>query len=301
MNSKKLSDLSLLEQDIWFNFCYYYQCDLDDVSIASENQTYIDKKEKIIKRMQQNDCPLSERIAFHQEMMGETISIHFKPFQIAELLTQIDTLRGEMNNLPTKMFQRQYSDILIAYVQVLGGLEFIQNNKLARSAKAILAVKARYAKHLYPRRKILYRILREQVAQRGKWDNPNEAVNFILDDLVKAFEVYDVQWLESELMLKQNLLGELEQQQAKQSVKQANVELVGVRRKPRTTFTSKEIEELKEELNSLKQILKSKYPSKEMEKSKYKMPYSGGYIAETIIHELRNQPEILQEILLNAG
>src|SRR5690606_32552954 len=125
MNSKKLSDLSLLEQDIWFNFCYYYQCDLDDVSIVSENQTYIDKKEKIIKRMQQNDCLLSERIAFHQEMMGETISIHFKPFQIAELLTQIDTLRGEMNNLPTKMFQRQYSDILIAYVQVLGGLEFI--------------------------------------------------------------------------------------------------------------------------------------------------------------------------------
>ena len=301
MSDKKLSDLGLLEQDIWFNFCYYYQCDLDDVSIVSENQTYIDKKEKIIKRMQQNDCPLSERIAFHQEMMGETISIPFKPFQIAELLTQIDTLRGEMNNLPTKMFQRQYSDILIAYVQVLGGLEFIQNNKLARSAKAILAVKARYAKHLYPRRKILYRILREQVAQRGKWDNPNEAVNFILDDLVKAFEVYDVQWLESELMLKQNLLGELEQQQAKQSVKQANVELVGVRRKPRTTFTSKEIEELKEELNSLKQILKSKYPSKEMEKSKYKMPYSGGYIAETIIHELRNQPEILQEILLNAG
>ncbi len=29
------------------------------------------------------------------------------------------------------------------------------------------------------------------------------------------------------------------------------------------------------------------------------MPYSGGYIAETIIHELRNQPEILKEILFN--
>ena len=291
MNSKKLSDLSLLEQDIWFNFCYYYQCDLDDVSIVSENQTYIDKKEKIIKRMQQNDCPLSELIAFHQEMMGETISIPFKPFQIAELLTQIDTLRGEMNNLPTKMFQRQYSDILIAYVQVLGGLEFIQNNKLARSAKAILAVKARYAKHLYPRRKILYRILREQVAQRGKWDNPNEAVNFILDDLVKAFEVYDVQWLESELMLKQNLLGELEQQ----SAKQASGDSSGVRRKP--AAITKKIKELQGELKILNQILKAKYPSKEMEKFDYKMPYSGGYIAETIIHELRTQPELLREIL----
>ena len=296
MSDKKLSDLGLLEQDIWLNFCYYYQCDLDDVSIVSENQTYIDKKEKIIKRMQQNDCLLSERIAFHQEMMGETISIHFKPFQIAELLTQIDTLRGEMNNLPTKMFQRQYSDILIAYVQLLGGLEFIQNHKLARSAKATLAVKARYDKHLYPRREILYRILREQVAQRGKWNKLNQAVNFVLDDLVKAFEVYDLEWLQSELILKQKILSELEQ--SKPSVEQINVEFVGIRRKPRTASTSKKIEELKKELINLKQILKSKYPSKEMEKFGYKMPYSGGYIAETIIHELRTQPMILSEIIL---
>ena len=295
MNSKKLSDLSLLEQDIWFNFCYYYQCDLDDVSIVSENQTYIDKKEKIIKRMQQNDCLLSERIAFHQEMMGETISIPFKPFQIAELLTQIDTLRGEMNNLPTKMFQRQYSDILIAYVQVLGGLEFIQNNKLARSAKAILAVKARYDKHLYPRREIIYRILRGQVARRGKWKNPNQAVNFILNDLVKAFEDYDVEWLQSELVLKQKLLRELEQQ-SKQFVTHAKAESDGVRRKP--AQIAKKIEELQLELKNLNRILKAEYPSKEMEKFGYKMPYSGGYIAETIIHELRTQPTILSEIIL---
>ena len=295
MNDKKLSDISLLEQDIWFNFCYYYQCDLDDVSIVSENQTYIDKKEKIIKRMQQNDCPLSERIAFHQEMMGETISIPFKPFQIAELLTQIDTLRGEMNNLPTKMFQRQYSDILIAYVQVLGGLEFIQNNKLARSAKAILAVKARYDKHLYPRREIIYRILRGQVARRGKWKNPNQAVNFILNDLVKAFEDYDVEWLQSELVLKQKLLRELEQQ-SKQFVTHAKAESDGVRRK--LAQIAKKIEELQLELKNLNRILKAEYPSKEMEKFGYKMPYSGGYIAETIIHELRTQPTILSEIIL---
>jgi hypothetical protein len=65
---------------------------------------------------------------------------------------QINTLRPEVNNLPAKIFQRQYSDILIAYVQMLG-VEFIQNRTLAKSAKAIIAVKARYDKHLYPRRK----------------------------------------------------------------------------------------------------------------------------------------------------
>ncbi len=294
MINKKISDLSLLEQDIWLNFCYYYHCELDDESIANEDQTYIDKKEKIIRRMQQNDFPLSELMAFRQEMMGETIP--FKPFQIAELLMLIYTLKVEVSNLPAKMFQRQYSDILIAYVQLLGGLEFIQNHKLARSAKATLAVKARYDKHLYPRREIIYRILREQVVQRGKWDNPNQAVNFIIDDLIKAFEDYDVDWIQSELVLKQKKLKELEQQ-SKPSTKQTNAEFVGIRRKPRTASTSKQIEELKKEINNLKQILKSKYPSKEMEKSKYKMPYSGGYIAETIIHELKTQPKILKEIL----
>ena len=300
MIDKKLSNLELLERDIWLSFCHYYDCDLVDLSIKTENSLYPVHVEKIIKRMQQNDFPVNEERTSHAEMMGQVVSVPFKPFQMAELLAQINALRLDENLVSARLFQRQYSDILIFYVEALGTLDFINNKKLARSAKATLAVKARYEKHLYPRREILYRILREQVAQRGKWDKLNQAINFILDDLVKAFEVYDVEWLESELILKQKLLKQLEQQ-AKQSVKQANVELVGVRRKPRTTFTSKEIEELKEELNSLKQILKSKYPSKEMEKSKYKMPYSGGYIAETIIHELRNQPEILQEILLNAG
>ena len=119
-------------------------------------------------------------------------------------------------------------------------------------------------------------------------------MNFILDDLVKAFEVYDVEWLESELMLKQKLLRELEQQ-SKQFVTHAKAESDGVRRKP--TSIVKKIEKLQLELKSINQILKSKYPSKEMEKLGYKMPYSGGYIAETIIHELKNHPEILREIL----
>ena len=292
MIDKKLSSLEQLEQNIWLNFCYYYQCELDDESIASENQSYIDKKEKIIKRMQQNDFSVNEERISFAEMMGSDLSIPFKPSQLAELLTQLNTLRVKVNNLPAKIFQRQYSDILIAYVQMLGGVEFIQNSTLAKSAKAIIAVKARYDKHLYPRRKILYRTLREQVAHRGKWDNLNQAVNFVLDDLVKAFEAYDIEWLQSELVLKQKMLSELEQES---NQLYAKAQSDGVRRKPASI--AKKIEKLQLELNNLNQILKAKYPSKEMEKFGYKMPYSGGYIAETIIHELRTQPELLREIL----
>lgn len=161
MNDKKLLNLDMLEQDIWSNFCYYYQCELDDELIAKENQSYIDKKEKIIKRMQQNDFSVNEERISFAEMMGADLNISFKPSQLAELLIQLNTLRVEVNTLPAKIFQRQYSDILIASVQMLGGLEFIQNPTLAKSAKAIIAVKARYDKHLYPRREIIYRILRE--------------------------------------------------------------------------------------------------------------------------------------------
>ena len=86
-------------------------------------------------------------------------------------------------------------------------------------------------------------------------------------------------------------------EQSKQSAKQANVDLVGVRRKTTTASMAKKIEKIQLELKNLNQILKAKDLSEEMEKFGYKMPYSGGYIAETIIHELRNQPEFLQEIL----
>ncbi|WP_353166522.1 hypothetical protein [Acinetobacter sp.] len=297
MNDKKLSNLELLEQDIWLNFCYYYQCDLDEVSIVTENQSYIDKKEKIILKMQQNDFSVNEERTAFAEMTGGTLSIPVKPSQLAEVLIQIDNLKCKVNNLPAKLFQKQYSEILMAYVDTLGGFQLIQNQKLSRSAKALLAVKARYDKHLYPRREIIYRVLREQVVQRGrKWDNLNQAVNSVLDNLIKAFEVYDLEWLQSELILKQKMLSELEQ--SKPSVKQDKADLDGIRRKPRTASTSKKIVELKKELINLKKILNSKYPSKEMEKFGYKMPYSGGYIAETIIHELRTQPTIRSEIIL---
>lgn len=83
-----------------------------------------------------------------------------------------------MNNLPALILQRQYSDILIAYVQLLGGLGFIKNPKLFISARATLAVKTCYDKHLYRRREIIYRILREQVARHGKRGDPESGDSF---------------------------------------------------------------------------------------------------------------------------
>lgn len=297
MIDKKLSRLEQLEQDIWLNFCYYYQCELNNELIETENQSYIDQKEKIIKRMQQNDFQLSEQSAFRLEMMGDVVSIPFKPFQIAQLLMQINTLRPEVNNLPAKIFQRQYSDILIAYVQMLGGVEFIQNRTLAKSAKAIIAVKARYDKHLYPRREILYRILREQVAQRGrKWDNLNQAVTSIIPILLKEFEKYDVIWIKSEITHMQAELQKLEKDDEFMSEPRSDNSVK--RKKVSSAVKAKKINKIQAEIKKLDSILHSKSPSVKLKDLNYNMPYNNtAYLDETIIHWLRGQPEILEEIL----
>jgi hypothetical protein len=88
------------------------------------------------------------------------------------------------------------------------------------------------------------------------------------------------------------MLSELEQE-SKQLYAKSSVRWCA----KKASINWEKIEKLQLELNNLNQILKAKYPSKEMEKFGYKMPYSGGYIAETIIHELRTHPDILKEIL----
>ena len=297
MSDKKLLNLDMLEQDVWFNFCYYYQCELGDESIAMQNQSYIDKNEKIIKRMQQNDFSLSEQSVYLINLTGDVSVIRFKPPQFAELLTQISQLRGDVGILSAKIFQRQYSDILITYAQVLGGLEFIQNNKLARSAKAMLAVKARYDKHLHPRQEIIHRVLLEQVAQRGcKWDNPNQAVTSIIPILIKEFEKYDLIWVKSEIDLKQAELQKLEQDDELKSEPLSDHSIK--RKKASSAVKAKKIKKLQDELKKLDSILHSKHPSLKLKDLNYKMPYNNtAYLDETIIHWLRGQPEILTEIL----
>lgn len=103
---RKILDLDLFEQDVWSNFCYYYQCDLVNGSIKAENSLFTADAEKLIKRMQQNDFPFNEdRIAF-AEMMGEAVSVPFKQFQIAELLIQINKLRLDVDGMSMRLFKK---------------------------------------------------------------------------------------------------------------------------------------------------------------------------------------------------
>lgn len=295
MESKITSDLALLEQNIVENFCYYYQCDL----VAEfGNPLYAAMKEKIMLRMKDNDFSLSEQALSLIEVSGDIKSIPFKPVQIFELLVQINSLRQDMEQLKKTLQKNRYSNILMAYVDALGGkLYLICDTTLERQAKATQAAVASHTKNLYPRREIIYRILREQVAQRGrKSDNLNQAVTSIIPILLKEFEKYDLIWIKSEIDLKQAELHKLEQDDELKS--EPFLENAIKRKKASSAVKANKVKNLQDELKKLDSILHSKHPSSKLKDLKYNIPYNNtAYLDETIIHWLRGQPEILKEIL----
>lgn len=295
MNLKVVSDLELLEQEILDNFCYYYQCDLVTEIKDSSNA---DIKEKILSRMQKNDFQISENLSSQMEMLGMVITIPFSPAQTFELLSQIKLLGQEMEDLPLRLYKKRFSEILMAYVDMLGSLDLIQKSTIKRKAKAMCAVKARYEKNLYPRREILYRVLREQLVLRGrKWDKLNQAVTSIIPMLLKEYEKYDIDWVKSQIKQNQNELEKLEQKHS-QILKEIPTDDGIKRKKLSLTSKAKKVKNLQDELKKLNTILKSKHPSVALRDLGYRMPYNNtDYMDETIIHELRNQPELLQEIL----
>ncbi|WP_151738804.1 hypothetical protein [Acinetobacter junii] len=297
MESKITSDLALLEQNIVENFCYYYQCDL----VAEfGNPLYAAMKEKIMLRMKDNDFSLSEQALSLIEVSGDIKSIPFKPVQIFELLVQINSLRQDMEQLKKTLQKNRYSNILMAYVDALGGkLYLICDTTLERQAKATQAAVASHTKNLYPRREIIYRILREQVAQRGrKWDNLNQAVTSIIPILLKEFEKYDVIWIKSEITHMQAELQKLEKDDEFMSEPRSDNDNSVKRKKLSSAVKAKKINKIQAEIKKLDSILHSKSPSVKLKDLNYNMPYNNtAYLDETIINWLRGLPEILEEIL----
>ncbi|WP_163114523.1 hypothetical protein [Acinetobacter pittii] len=297
MESKITSDLALLEQNIVENFCYYYQCDL----VAEfGNPLYAAMKEKIMLRMKDNDFRLSEQALSLIEGSDDIKLIPFKPDQVFELLVQITSLREDMEQLKKTLQKKRYSNILMTYVDVLGGrIYLIYNTALERQAKATKAAMEKHTKSLYPRREIICRVLREQVVQRGrKWDNPTQAVTSIIPILIKEFEKDDVIWIKSEITRMQDELQKLEQDDV--PMFESRSDNLIKRKKASSTVKAKKITKLQEQLKKLDRILHSKNPSVMLKDLEYNLPYNNtAYLDETIIHWLRGQPEMLEEIVLS--
>jgi hypothetical protein len=277
-----ISDLNDLEQEILFTFEFWYDCDFEaDITHPS----YLLARDKIILRMQQNDFlknPL--RVTVLPQFSNDP---SFKPNQIYDFFIKIDLLKSERGRLSSRKCKQRFSEILMAYVDIMGAYFYCYNIGLARKVSAIRAVKARYDKKLLPRREILYSVLREQCALNGcKWKSLNQAVTSIIPTLIKEFEKFDVDWVKALIKEKEEELGEVISDGYK-------------RRKVLSDKKARQVKELQEEIENLTSILNSEKPSVALKSFGYNMPYNNtDYMEETIIHELRKNHDLLKEILI---
>lgn len=282
VNLDIISDLNDLEQEILFTFKSWYDCDFEaDITHPS----YLLARDKIILRMQQNDFlknPL--RVTVLPQFSNEP---SFKPNQIYDFFIKIDLLKSERGRLSSRKCKQRFSEILMAYVDIMGAYFYCYNIGLARKVSAIRAVRARYDKKLLPRREILYSVLREQCALNGcKWKSLNQAVTSIIPTLIKEFEKFDVDWVKALIKEKEEELGEVISDGYKH-------------RKILSDKKARQVKELQEEIENLTSILNSEKPSVALKSFGYNMPYNNtDYMEETIIHELRKNHDLLKEILI---
>jgi hypothetical protein len=266
-----------------FTFKYWYDCDFEaDITHPS----YAAARDNIILRMQQNDFlrnPL--RVTVIPQFSNNP---RFKPNQIYDFFIKIDLLKSERSSLSIRECKKRFSELLMSYVEAMGANHCCRNTRLEKKVGAIRAVRARYDKKLLPRREILYRVLREQCALNGqKWKSLNQAVTSIFPTLIKEFEKFDVDWVRALIKEKEEDLIEVLSEGYK-------------RRKILSEKKAMQVKELREEIGNLRSILNSEQPSVMLKKFGYNMPYNNtDYMDETIIHELRKNHDLLQEILIS--
>lgn len=284
MSEINMDDLNDFEQEIFDCLSYCYDCSLNTRKVIELSSV---EKKNIKKKMQVDDYQLNPTYQLHQQLGMQKGDVPVTPKQLLEILNRLEALREKFNDLAKLEIKKLYGQLLQSCVLINENIG-IRNSKIKRRVTGLLAAQAKYEKKLYPRREILYRVLREQVQANGKWKNLNQAVKSILPLLMKEYLKFDLIWIEDEISAKLEKMKRLRQMHSAPKIKNEQ----SINRQAR--YYLNRLKRLETEIEELKQALYAKDPSRALGK---KMPFNADYTDESIIHHLRNCPDILKEIL----
>lgn len=284
MSEINMDDLNDFEQEIFDCLFCCYDCSLNMRKVIELSSL---EKENIKKKMAMDDYQLNPTYQLHQQLGIYKVGVPITPKQLLEILNRLEALRENFNGLTKLEIKRLYSQLLQSCVLIDKNIG-IRNSKIKRRVTGLLAAQAKYKKKLYPRREILYRVLREQVQVNGKWKNLNQAVKSILPLLKEEYLKFDLIWIQDEISVRLDKMKRLKQIHSDPKIKNEQ----SVNRQAR--YYLNRLKRLETEIEELQQALNAKDPSRALGK---KMPFNADYTDESIIHHLRNCPEILREIL----
>lgn len=297
-------DLVELEQEFYDCLFYYYAYPIDEIeqNLKFSSGERIDILELTIKEKEQikaclfsNNFVLSDTYQFHQELLGNNLnSVPVTPDQLYILLEKLELLKSEFTELTKQVQKKRYSEILQAYIDIDKNICSGLNLKIEKKIKGILSVRVRYEKKLYPKREILYRVLREQAKEKGQWDNLNQAVTSIMKTLRNEYRDFDREWIKGEIIAKEKIINGVKDLRLSLKSEGKYKKIQGVIH-PKKLKYDNQIEKLEAEIKELKRILNLSNPTYEL---KYKLPFNTEYDIEGLIHHLRGCPDLLKEIIV---
>ena len=302
--SVSFNDLLELEQEFVDCLFSYYQC------ILLENDTHQDwvepsehKKRIMIaelaptqrivlkERMRTNDLALNETYQFHQELFGNGIlNPPVLPAQLLMLWEQVETLKTDFEQFNKKVQKDRYREILQTYMNIDQYICTGFNITIKRRIQGLQAIQVRYDKKLYPKREVLYQVLRDSAKKYGRWANLHQAVSSSMDEIKTAFLEFEHHWLNNEIHAKQEHMDKLSKEYNSSIIGQDKEVVLRQKRKYKNR-----IKTLETETKQLAAILNSKNSIEHLD---YQTPYNTLYDKESMIHHLRGCQDLLDEFLL---
>ncbi|AXY58335.1 hypothetical protein CDG60_03475 [Acinetobacter chinensis] len=215
----------------------------------------------------------------------------FHVLPLYEIAEKIKTCLIIFDSLSQKNHNQLYREALYLYVKEGYPIYGFDNKKLKNRINGLLNVRKRYEENLYKKREVLYRVLREEVAVKGKWNNLNSAVSDSYLKINYEFELFNREWVKNEMIKLQDKIKENEYALKVNRNKKYNEELINFQNR---SFENV-IHNCKKQYEKLEKSLKAKNVSDILGK---KLAFHSDYQEESIINHLRNCPELLQEIII---
>ncbi|MBP1486946.1 hypothetical protein J8Z71_06395 [Acinetobacter nosocomialis] len=208
---------------------------------------------------------------------------HFRDIliELNDIKQNFTTHSAKENTEIFKKFLQNYETIIVDTILIL-------NPKIRNKVKGIRGMRIRYEKSLYPKLDIFYALLREKVAQQGKWPSVNAAIREILPELKTKLLKHDQQQIKDKIALNETDINDCEE----------------VLKQPDDAeyFKYYKRHDYKKRLNNLKHENAKLLHLLELDTSphvlKKQSPFNTIYMDEVLMNNLRRNKKLLDEVII---
>ena len=266
------SDLNDMEEEIF----HYYLCGFPIAGLTAFKSTYTTEEKKMI----------FEDMLLDRKITDDSINLNGHHFR--DILIELIDIKQNFTTRSTKENTEVFKKFMQNYETLIVDTALILNPKIRNKIKGIRGMRIRYEKSLYPKLDIFYTLLREKVAQRGKWPSVNAAIREIFPELKTKFLKHDQQQLKDKIALNETDISDCEE-----VLKQAD-DAEDFKYYKRHDY-KKRLNHLKHENAELRYLLELDTSPHVLKKQS---PFNTIYLDEILMNNLRRNKKLHDEVII---